>query len=48
VVRGWSSGSELHSGHANGNVTLMPGEPQVVFFFDTAAAAGPAEFRYRL
>jgi len=48
VVRGWSSGSELHPGHADGNVTLMPGEPQVVFFFDTAAAAGPAEFRYRL
>jgi signal transduction histidine kinase len=55
VIRGWSLGSELHpdgaaaSDSTAGSVTLVPGQPQVVLFFDAApAAAQPVEFRYRL
>jgi signal transduction histidine kinase len=49
VVRGWSLGNELNPSRAAGDVTLSPGEPQVVLFFDVAPEpAQPIEFRYRL
>ncbi len=49
TVRGWSTGSELDPPHTGpAPATLDASHPEVIFFFDSAPATVPTEFRYRL
>jgi len=51
VILGWKFISELASTglHHGGGVSLDPGQPEIIVFFDATPAAGsPVEFRYRL
>jgi signal transduction histidine kinase len=60
VIRGWSFSSEIDPATmlTGGSVSLDPGLPEIIFFFDVAPnaseapdaslASGPLEFRYRL
>src|SRR5260370_8927945 len=51
VILGWSFNSEVSSTvlPQSGEVSLDPGQPEVILFFDTTPVSqSPPEFRYRL